>query len=70
MREIKVCLDYAAQLSNVVIVEKAINLSMFIFKPLPIRTNRAGGSQNRIACKKIGRPFLAEQTHLAALGLL
>jgi len=52
MREIKVCFNYAAQLSRVVIVEKATNLSMFIFKPLPIRANRVGGSQNRIACKK------------------
>lgn len=51
MRKIKASPNYAAQHLRAVIVEKAINISMLIFKLLPIKANKAGGSLNRIACK-------------------
>lgn len=50
-------------------MEKAINISMFIFKSLPIRANREGVPGIELLVN-ICRLFLAEQTHLAALGIL
>lgn len=69
LRKMKACPNHAAQLSRAVIVEKAINISMLIFKNYQLEQTEQGVRWIELLVKSC-RLFLAEQTHSAALGIL